>query len=101
MLGVGLLIAMVLWLHRARLGTSARSSITSGSELGSSGGDTEAVDVHVVTVLSSGPGLVTAGGMASEGGREVHLWSQPWGGGSSVWSVLQSSPLLGRLGSGN
>lgn len=36
-------------------------------------GDTEAVDVHVVTVLSSGPGLVTAGGMASEGGREVHL----------------------------
>lgn len=33
--------------------------------------DTEAADAHVVTVLSSGPGLVTAGGMAYEGGRFI------------------------------
>jgi hypothetical protein len=71
MLGAALLAEMVMRLPRAELGTSARSSVTPGASMDLLWVDTEAADAHVVTVLSSGPGLVTAGGLAYGGGRFI------------------------------
>lgn len=73
MLGVGLLTEMVMQLHRAGLGTSALEAPSlPGASLDLLWVDTAAADAHVVTVLSSGPGLVTTGLiMAYEGGRFI------------------------------
>lgn len=60
--------------------------------------DTEAEGAHVVTMVSSGPGLVTAGGMAYEGGRFICGMSpESEVGQQGVWLVLQSPLLFGIL----
>lgn len=60
-LGAGLLTGMVLRLHRAGQGRVLAAPSLLGAGLEPLWVDTEAVDARVVTVLSPGPGLVTAG----------------------------------------
>lgn len=64
LLAVGLLTETLTWLHRAELGTGALSLM--GVNWDALWLDTEVVDAHVATVVSSGPWLITAGSMGYE-----------------------------------
>lgn len=70
-LGAGLLTEMVMCSLEPHLGQVLAALSLQGLSLDLLWVDTEAADAHVVTVLSSGPGLVTAGGMAYEGRRFI------------------------------